>query len=569
MSDRKDSSRRIIVLREDVSRKIAAGEVIDRPFSVVRELLDNSLDAGSKTIDLYLYGGGIREIRIVDDGSGMNNEDLKICCRRHTTSKIVEEDDLYKTDTLGFRGEALASIATCSRLEIISFAEDSNHANRLVVHGGKLVSLEEHAGKRGTSVLVSDLFFNMPARRRFLKSTSSETYMCRSIFADRALPFTGVAFRMFIEDKMRYFFPVQELKERVCAAYKDAVKPSLLALLDTETEDFKLKIVMGDPALARKDRKFIQIFVNGRRVSDYSLMQAVEYAYTGFVPGGYHPVCFVFLNVNPELVDFNIHPAKKEVKLKNISSLRQGIIGLITKHLNIPLYQGVSPAPGRITDQDNLFKVFKKSSGTWERTGSDSLFTGRMQPEEYPPPSVDEDIKYFGQVFGLFLIVRKGNTVLLIDQHAAHERIIFDELMEKQYSSQKLLIPIDFSADRVEAAVIERNLPVLIELGVELKRKENGRYIIESMPEDFLILEAEEVVRFIKEDQGDQNRVKREIMDALACRLAVKDGDRLDDITAVELLRKALQLKDPKCPHGRPIWFSVSKDDLLKFVKRK
>lgn len=573
MNEKNNTSRRIIVLREDVSKKIAAGEVIERPFSVVRELLDNSIDAGSSSIDLYIYGGGIKEIKVIDNGTGMNLDDLKICYLQHTTSKIIEEDDLYKTKTLGFRGEALASIATCSRLEIVSFEEDSGHANRLTVHGGKLINVGEYAGKPGTSVKVSDLFFNMPARRRFLKSTSSETFMCRSIFLDRALPFTDTAFRLFIDDKLRYFFPKQTLTERVSAAYKELVDPSLLSFKEMEAENFKLKVIIGDPGLVRRDRKLIQIFINGRRIGDYSLMQAVEYAYTGFVPGGYHPVCFVFLEINPELVDFNIHPAKKEVKLKDISSLRQGIIGLITKQLaDLPVHGASSmgnenllqniwnrknPREGRNVTSGNYDKVFSKMPVISEMSSSESGIDYR-----------NDSIGYFGQVFNVFLIAQVGNRLYLIDQHAAHERIIFNELMKKKYSPQMLLIPIDFKTTEEEEDMVDKNIPLLKRLGIEVKKTGRNRYVINSMPEDFLVLETDELIRFLKEDQGDLNRIKREIMDALACRLAVKDGDILDEITAMELVSKALELEDPKCPHGRPIWFSLTKDELFKIVKR-
>ncbi|MCD6121747.1 MAG: DNA mismatch repair endonuclease MutL [Spirochaetales bacterium] len=577
MNERNSTSRRIIVLREDVSKKIAAGEVIERPFSVVRELLDNSIDAESSSIDLYIYGGGIKEIRVVDDGAGMNLDDLKICYYRHTTSKIVEEDDLYRTMTLGFRGEALASIATCSRLEIVSFEKYSDNANRLIVHGGKLISIGEYAGKRGTSVRVSDLFFNMPARRRFLKSISSETFMCRSIFLDRALPFTEAAFRLFIDDRLRYFFPVQTLKERVCAAYSELINPSLLIYKEMETKNYKLKVVAGDPSLVRRDRKLVQIFINGRRVNDYSLMQAVEYAYTGYVPGGYHPVCFAFLKIHPELVDFNIHPAKKEVKLKDISSLRQGIIGLIAGELcKLPVREHKLFGEGDLfREAANAGKGEVISKGSFRNYDTHNVReTASMQAiteavSNDPGINYQSDsVKYLGQVFGVFLIVFYGNRLYLIDQHAAHERIIFDELMKKEYSPQILLLPIDFKVTEEEEGMTEKNIPLFKGLGIGIEKKGKGSYVVNSMPEDFLLLETDELIRFLREDAGDIARIKRKIMDTLACRLAVKDGDKLDEITAVELARKALKLEVPKCPHGRPIWFSLTKDELFKIVKR-
>jgi DNA mismatch repair protein MutL len=329
------SSRRVQILREEVSRKIAAGEVIDRPLAVVRELLDNALDAGARSVELYLEGGGLERIRVVDDGQGMSRQDLELAAQRHATSKIEHEDDLARVTTLGFRGEALASMAACARLTLTSQQEGGGGAGspsptgayRLVVEGGRRLAMEPVAGLRGTTVDVAQLFYNLPARRRFLKSAASESLGCRQAFLEKALPHPSVGFRLFVDGELRLFLPAQEPRDRVAAAM--GLELQHLHLSEGKTTGARALIVAGRPELARRDRKYLHLYVNRRRIADYSLLQAAEYAFGQYVPGGSHPVAFLFLEVDPALVDFNIHPAKKEARFRNQAELRQLIIGTL------------------------------------------------------------------------------------------------------------------------------------------------------------------------------------------------------------------------------------------------
>ncbi|HEY9595541.1 MAG TPA: DNA mismatch repair endonuclease MutL, partial [Spirochaetia bacterium] len=259
-------SRRIRILRDEVSRKIAAGEVIDRPFSIVRELLDNSIDAGARSIDVYLEGGGLGRVRIVDDGAGMDAEDLALCWLPHATSKIETEDDLLRVASLGFRGEALSSIAICSRLAIVSGRADGEPATRLEVLGGKQVHLGASQGRRGTTVDVSELFFNYPARKKFLRSVSAESGLCRGVFVDRAVAYPSVAFRLFLDSELKLALPPATARERIAAAYRQLLDPRLLCEGRQDGEGFSVHVVAGQPELRRRDRKLLQGFVNGRRV---------------------------------------------------------------------------------------------------------------------------------------------------------------------------------------------------------------------------------------------------------------------------------------------------------------
>ena len=303
------ASGRVRVLSEPVARKIAAGEVIDRPFAAVRELLDNAIDSGADEITLTLEGGGIEGIAVRDNGCGMIREDLEICWLPHATSKIESMEDLESVLTLGFRGEALSSMAACSRLEIVSSRNEK--AFRLTIHGGKMLELISHRGAPGTSVTVKGLFYNMPARRRFLKSSRGEITMCRRIFLEKAAAHPEVAFRLFIDGVLKNYLPVSSPLERIPAAWPRLAPPSSWWETQAEGDGFRITAVHARPEISRKDRQYIQIYANRRRIDEFALVQAVQYAYDAWMPGGTFPTAFIFIDVDPSLVDFNIHPATR------------------------------------------------------------------------------------------------------------------------------------------------------------------------------------------------------------------------------------------------------------------
>ncbi|MCF7949083.1 MAG: DNA mismatch repair endonuclease MutL, partial [Spirochaetia bacterium] len=323
--------RRIHLLRDSVAQKIAAGEVIDRPFSVVRELLDNAIDSGADSIDLYIEGGGIRRIRVLDNGSGMDREDLELCYKPHATSKISAVGDIYNLHTLGFRGEALASVAACAKLTITS-APVSAEPHTLEVRNGSPIRLELSRGTQGTVVDVSDLFYAMPGRRKFLKSPGAETSACTRTFIEKALPFPDISFRLFTDDQLKLYLPAADLQKRIAAAYPNQVDPSFLNSVEEEAGRFKIKGLLASPAIHRRDRRNIQVYVNRRRIQEFSLVQAVHYAYEQLLPGGSFPVAFIFLEIDPELVDFNIHPAKREVRINNLPEIHHQLVHTLQEH---------------------------------------------------------------------------------------------------------------------------------------------------------------------------------------------------------------------------------------------
>ena len=477
----KPDTRRINILRDSVARRIAAGEVIDRPQAVVRELLDNSIDAGATDISLYIRGGGIEEIRVVDNGSGMDEENLRKCFLPHATSKIIDFEDIYSTSTLGFRGEALSSIASCSKLTITSSTDSDQPANRLEVFDGKLRDLSESRGQKGSLISVRDLFYSMPGRKNFLKSSSAESNQCRTMFIEKALPQTGISFRYFTDDKLKLFLPASDLKQRVVSAYGSLFRPEFLQTLEKESDGIRLSAVLGSPSLYRKDRKYIHVFINNRRISDYALVQAVDYAYAAFLPGGCHPVCFLFLEIPPEHVDFNIHPAKREVKFRNLPSIHHTVTEAVSRFLRerdsftaelpardkpagqfsqadlelspsraqMPLKKTASPA-------DSVFRREDLDSLAAELSPEVNISPAPILQEKYPPIQQENyPLIYLGQIFDLFLLFEHGEDLMIIDQHAAHERIIFNELSSRKPDIQELLVPITLELEKDEELSLE------------------------------------------------------------------------------------------------------------------
>jgi DNA mismatch repair protein MutL len=613
------ASRRIEILREDVSRKIAAGEVIDRPFSVIRELLDNSLDAAADAVDVYIEGGGIARISVVDNGTGMSREDLLLCSERHATSKIREEADLYRVRSLGFRGEALASVAACSRLEIVSRQREGGRAaeataHRLRVEGGKRLGLEQWRGNPGTVVTVSELFYNLPVRRKFLKSTGGETGMCRQTFLEKAVAHPDVSFRFFADGKLKSFLPPQEQKQRVARAF--SLPAEHLSLLELQQPVLNLRIVAARPEFARRDKRLIQIYVNRRRIFEYSLVHAIEYAYGGYMPGGQHPVAFIFLELDPQLVDFNIHPAKREARFRDLPALHQMITGTLREHLSsfdlrgphlarrseergtetegrfaFPedrepgVSGGYSYGPGadRSASASARFPVDRipgapVRSGGQERSGAEpaepaepakSAAAGRVG-DKAPAGRAGEagQPRYRGQLFKLFLLVEYGSSLYIVDQHAAHERILFEQLKSAEPTTQELLMPIRLEIGSNSAEVIAGREELFQRLGIRVEASDDGTYEITALPEALISIEEETLIQALLRERGSVDELVDNVFSLAACRLAVKEGKELDPLTATELIQRAFQLSNARCPHGRPIWFEVTEQQLLREVGR-
>jgi len=604
MSDR-DSPRRIRLLRDDVARKIAAGEVIDRPFSIVRELIDNAIDAGASSIKVDLKNGGIGSIRVSDNGSGMGLDDLALCYKAHATSKIESVEDLYRTRSLGFRGEALGSIGACAKLSISSSTGEEGH--RLLVENGEMLSLEPHRSPRGTTVEAADIFYNLPGRRRFLKSAKAEGGLCRAVFLEKATAFPEISFQLLNDGEVRLTLPEAELTERASTAYASVFTPSLTESFGESFQDFSFTLVHASPAVYRRDRRYIHVYLNKRRIQEYSLMQAVEYGFSSVLPGGSFPVALLFLEIDPELVDFNIHPAKREARIRNIREVHHAVSSGIQKALESPVQTKPfrhSPPPAK-GDFRNLpgFEAPAGQDSAAEKSDSGSFSPSADKASRGIPSSVElnrfsraknldswneigpsprlspdtsssaddgreaQRFRYLGQAFDLFLLCQAGEELFLIDQHAAHERILYNRFSAPGQDSQGLIVPIEIEMDEQENREFYRELlSELAELGFRGSLEER-QLIITAIPASYRGVEKE-LEAFLGDAGGSVRNLLTALYADMACKAAIKDGEALDDVSARELIREALALPDPRCPHGRPVWFRLSRQELFALVGR-
>ncbi len=637
-------------LNPEVARKIAAGEVIDRPNAIIRELMDNSIDSGATSITVEIAGGGIDKIRILDNGCGMTKEDLQNCARPHATSKISTEVDLMNLSTLGFRGEALASIAAVARLSIIS----GGWKMRASITEDHI--LEAVAPTQGTIVQSEGLFENFPARRQFLKRNATEGLMCKNTFIEKAMARPDIAFRFIQDGQTKIDLPAnQSIKDRFILANSYSEAPELFYQLSNssggETPDWSFDLVIGEPAVSRSNKKEINIYTNGRKIQEYSLVQAVEYGGQGFFPNGTYPVAAVFIKVRPDLVDFNIHPAKKEARFYDISALHHGLSSTIkaffqqytyanfqedkptdeirnqefdfnslhpfnsnnsaissnsissnTKSFSLnlskpsfnsmpviedkvsnytkesigtkssPIYERHISYKTSETKKQNLSDFRSKylgikTSNAQELSDRASLVQAALDAQNDQAPA---KIKYIGPCLGTFLLAEKNNCLYIIDQHAVHERILFDQLMNNQgqASRQALLIPYKIHTEsKSQDNQLEKLKEQLGKIGFETKKVSDGEWEVTSIPDRWTGTEYDfRTLIFVKHVEPQE--IIRSIAAMTACKAAVKDGYILDDQATTKLVEAAFTLEDPHCPHGRPIYTVISREKLFELVKR-
>jgi DNA mismatch repair protein MutL len=584
---------RIRVLPPEEARLIAAGEVVDRPAALVREFLDNAIDAGATAIEVAVDGGGGKKVEVVDDGEGMGREDLALCWLTHATSKIRSLEDLNTAETLGFRGEALAAAASVARLEITS-SVDGREAWRLEVGPGENYPprLERARRTRGSTVRALNLYDTVPARKRFLKREGSEAALCRQAFIDKALAFPEITFRFTHDGRPRDFLPAAaSKKERFASALLDPREGAFLHEIHAAGEGFSADLVIGGPELCRNDKRMLFVFANGRRITDYGLVQAVEYGSSGWFPNGTHPVGAVYVDIDPALADFNIHPAKREVRFRDGGAIHHAIsAGLrdFCRRHSLKTGQATADAaeehalfgggPAADTALSMPERGGPRHFGGYTPAGAaDSLAMRALLEKPFHftplPGAVAEEAppygepRYTGIVFGLFILVEWGEKLFIIDQHAAHERILYNRFLSGPIPRQELLVPIPFSTESEEEdRFLEAEREALARLGVEIERDGNG-WRIAALPAGWRLGDAETVGEILELRKAGENMAERWAA-TLCCHQAVRDGDRLGDDAAFALAREALALSDPRCPHGRPVWTEISREALYRAVKR-
>lgn len=589
------------LLSKETASKIAAGEVIERPASVVRELLDNSIDAGASQIIVEIEEGGISAIRVSDDGCGMTREDLELCTHTHSTSKIEEAEDLLHLRSLGFRGEALSSVQAVSSLEITSTREGPA-AWKLSL--GKISPARLN---KGTTVEVKNLFENFPARKKFLKRPQYEAAQCRQTFVEKALPHYNIEMRYIADGINKLILPAHSsLKERCLAAMGLKEPEELFYEINQEGDGFSFKAVLGSPAVVRSDKRNIYIFVNGRRINEYGLVQALCYASEGYFPNGGFPAAFVFLNVDPERVDFNIHPAKREAKFEDYKEIHHSLSSTIssfykqktvsdllkesyqpeytrgfdfekTEYEAADLNQSYNPAgtknylqnstktywPSSPIKQIETSTAFQEVSAAQHRLSAAAYETSAL-PRDLPK----SDFKFLGQFCGTFIAVEKNNALYIIDQHAAHERILFEGLKKSLGPSQELLIPYRIETEsEKDDEIIRLNLQELQKAGFNISEEKKGLWIIRAVP-----IRWQGTEKDLKEDLAgagkDPSGLMHHILARSACRAACKDGDIIDPVSAYNIAVKTFALPEPLCPHGRPLYFIIDRTELFKRIKR-
>ncbi len=573
-----------------VASRIAAGEVVERPASVLRELLDNSIDAGATKVTVSLEQGGIKSLTVTDDGCGMDRTDLELACESHATSKVRTLEDLFNLKTLGFRGEALSSIAACSRLTI-----DSN-GNRIVVDNGQKSEILPSGLTKGTMVCMEDLFENIPARRLFLKRPQSEASECRRVFIEKALGFPQVELLLFSDGELKLHLPKSDRQTRSVQIMKldKAFMPARIMEMSYEGDNARLYAICSDPSCHRRDRTQIKILVNNRIIDSYQLVQAITSAYSVALPGGAFPYFHLFIDDNPSLVDFNIHPTKRECKMRNQSQIYGAITTMIRKALiegskpqkvesesqrilftekeSRPILQSIPQMPHQVSEKPSKpysAKTERPFDPSWfenakailSKDSSKSRAVSEVSTTKVVPP-----YRYIGQLFRTFLLVEMEDSVMFIDQHALHERLLYDEIRSLK-DVQRLMVPYEFEVERTVDDYLLQSSAIYADFGIELLRKEPLLWEMTSIPAACRKNE-EKIVDFIRTQTGDIESVQKGLFAIIACHAAIKAGDELDQYTARSLVERCFSLDRMVCPHGREFSFSISKEELYRKVGR-
>jgi DNA mismatch repair protein MutL len=570
----------IRILPEKVASQIAAGEVVERPASVLKELIDNSIDARADRITIRIETGGKKLIRVTDNGSGMSRDDLLLCVERHATSKITALADLSSVSSLGFRGEALPSLAAVSRMEITTRPSDQLVAYRLNIVGGKLNSIDETGAPPGTTVSVRDLFFNIPARRKFLRTIQTETDRIVDTLARVALPFLGIYFKADQSGKTLMNLPnTENQRDRLVVLFG---RPVASAMLETELESngFRAKAYLAPPDLTRSRGDRLFCYVNQRPIRDKLLIAAIMQGYGQRLMRGNYPQVVLLLDMDPALVDINVHPTKQEVRFHQARPLYQGISAMIARAFGEPLRAVPSAEPypsGGPAEMKGSAPMLGEPA--WNRGGWSGSSDEAWAPNAPSEARLFEDRpEVIGQLKRTYLLCQNAEGLLLIDQHAAHERIVFESL-KKSYESRRIerqafLIPPKLELSVKDGRILATKLDELAELGLEIEPFGGSTFLIRSAPSCLSQAEWEallnEVIALLQEEsQLTSAKGVEEVLTIMACHGALRAGQALSRTEMVSLLNQLEEMNLPThCPHGRPILKKFSDYDLERMFKR-
>jgi DNA mismatch repair protein MutL len=588
-------------LPELLINQIAAGEVVERPASALKEMLENSIDAGAKKITVQLQQGGVKQIRVTDDGSGIAKDELLLALTRHSTSKISTLEDLHRITSLGFRGEALASIAAVSRLTLTSRPAGQSHAWQIEIEGKAVSQPEPAALASGTMLDVNDLYFNIPARRKFLKSEATEFAHCDETFKRLALSQAGIEFVLQHNGKVRRLLRATSSAQRIAAVLGEEFGQTA-APVDEQSADMRLHGLVALPAYARSSRDAQYFFVNNRFVSDKLISHALREAYRDVLHLDKHPAFALFLEIDPESVDVNVHPTKTEVRFREARALHQFIFHAINKALatpsrtmntaepeqparSFPAYPKTGQAQSAPVSQPNSFygTLFGVEPRAHPATPANTLAAQTAKPDQAISTQEKPDSHplgfALGQLHGVYILAQNARGLVVVDMHAAHERIMYEQLKQAldqhEIAMQPLLIPVVFHADSLEVAVVEENHNTLGQLGFDIAILSPATLTVRAVPatlKDADIAQlARDILREIREYGASQilTAKRNEILATMACHAAVRANRRLTLEEMNALLRDMEQTeRSGQCNHGRPTWFETSLADLDKLFMR-
>jgi DNA mismatch repair protein MutL len=558
---------RITILPTAVADGIAAGEVVDRPAAVVKELVENAIDAGAARIQVSIEAAGQRLIEVVDDGMGMPPVDLPLAFRRHATSKLRSLEDLRTIETLGFRGEALASIAAVARVEAVSRPRDGGEGCRVLVEGGAQLAVGPTGSPAGTRVSVSRLFFNTPARLKFLKQPATENAVIVRLVGELALAHPSVGIALNVDGRRVLETAGNGDRRAAFAAVYDA--PTAAAML--AVDDGMVRGLISPPALHRANREHVVILMNGRRIHHRNLAFAVEQAYQGLREPDRFPLAVLDVRVDPAEVDVNVHPTKREVRFRNEGAIFAAVERACYRALRqSPIYELQSSAGGPLLELRETAVTPHPGPPAQGGRQIDGQEGRELDSRRLPP------LEYIGQLLRGYLVAESPGAVVLVDQHAAHERVLFDRIVrrleQKQPSSQLLLIPHILDVTPGQVAAFQEHEPWLQTLGFEGEGFGPHTIRILAAPADMPEGRVERVLDLILTDLlGERTPAGRlrETAALLACHSAVRFGDTMTTESARQLLSLLAMTEDPiSCPHGRPTTLILPDDQLRRLFKR-
>ncbi|NLP15865.1 MAG: DNA mismatch repair endonuclease MutL [Clostridiales bacterium] len=610
----------IHLLDESTINQIAAGEVVERPSTVVKELVENALDAGATAITAEIKEGGLSLIRITDNGGGIARDDIPLAFMRHATSKIKTSEDLFHVTSLGFRGEALSSIAAVSQVELITKEPSSLNGYRYIIEGGEEKSIEEIGCPSGTTIIVRNLFYNTPARRKFLKSATTEAGYVNDLMERLMVSHPEVSFRFIVNNQIKHQSSGNNnIKDILYSIYGRDITKEILPV-EYASENVNISGYIGKPTVSRGNRNFENYFINGRYIKNSIITKAIEDAYKPFMMQHKYPFTSLYYEITPSLLDVNVHPQKSELKLTNgddvyeitynlIRSIlsKKELIPKVTfsdkteKEANKPEYIKKLPEPfennrmNQLKALETMAQVLSEDNQQSEHSSSvveDDIIKETQSYESQPvmeqidlfSPFISEQAisrhRIIGQVFSTYWLVEYEKELYIIDQHAAHEKVLYERIMtaarENKHSSQMLMPPIVLTLSLREQVALKRHNDTLQKLGYEIEHFGGNEFSIRAVPSDLynlsdkdLFLEfIDEMTQDVTSRQANPESIMEKIA-SMACKAAVKANHVFSLEEATSLIKELLSLENPyHCPHGRPVIISMSRYELEKKFKR-